>query len=342
MIDHDRTSLTQEELDELLSAHFDGRLDPDEREQLSEYVIELLEAGEGWDFSGLVIPEELIPDYDSQWGMAEYLGETRSDQLENGAVPTEAELELFRSAWLYRAAHSGEADADVIPGFTATQIKHSDGRSCYGVVLTWGYSFTQVKREFRGLSRDEDAVLHYLRSVGHVDRDVDEPAPDLIDRARASSQRKDVRRANPHAIDALEPDEFEARYLRTSGQWDILTYRQLERLLGRSLLHYGMARDTSLIASMSALMRRILRDLSPDRRAAVYAAVSRTLKEHKSPAFYALIPVLVHEPEAEVAATATIDFVSMSLTGSGKPAGLLEAVAVWSKYSNALRDHDLL
>jgi hypothetical protein len=135
--------------------------------------------------------------------------------------------------------------------------------------------------------------------------------------------------ARLHAIYTLPNDRFEAQYLRDSSRWDCLTSDQLEHLLARSLLHYGMASDTSLIASMSALMRRILRDLSPDRRAAVYAAVSRTLEEHKSPAFYALIPVLVHEPEAEVAATATIDFVSMSpITGNGKPAGLLEAVAL--------------
>jgi hypothetical protein len=166
MIDHDRISLTQEQLDELLTDHFDGRLDPDELERLSEYVIELVEAGEGCHFSGLVISEELIPDYDSNWGLAKYLGETRSGELENGAAPTEAELELFRSAWLYWTAHTGEADADVIPGFTATQIKHSDGRSCYGVVLTLGYSFTHIKREFHGLFSDKDAVLHYLRSLG--------------------------------------------------------------------------------------------------------------------------------------------------------------------------------
>ena len=135
--------------------------------------------------------------------------------------------------------------------------------------------------------------------------------------------------ARLHPIYTLTNDRFEAEYLRDSSRWDSLTSDQLEHLLGRSLVHYGMASDTSLIASMSALMRRVLHELSPDRLAAVYAAVSRTLAEHKSPAFYALIPVLVHEPEAEVAATATIDFVSMSpMTSTGKPAGFLEAVAL--------------
>jgi hypothetical protein len=135
--------------------------------------------------------------------------------------------------------------------------------------------------------------------------------------------------ARLHPICTLANDRFEAPYLRDSSQWDCLTSDQLEHLLARSLLHYGMGSDTSLIASMSALMRRVLRDLSPDRRAAVYAAVSRVLEEHKWPAFYALIPVLVHEPEAEIAGTATIDFVSMSpMTGTGKPAGLLEAAAL--------------
>ena len=60
-------SLTPQELDEILEDYFDAGLDPDQDQQLSEYVIEVLEAGEGWDFSGLVISEDLIPDYDPDW-----------------------------------------------------------------------------------------------------------------------------------------------------------------------------------------------------------------------------------------------------------------------------------
>jgi hypothetical protein len=328
-MDQNDMSLTPQELDEILEDYFDGALDPDQDQQLSEYVIEVLEAGEGWDFSGLVISEDLIPDYDPDWGLTEYLGEARSGELENGAAPTEDELELFRAAWLHWAAHTGEADADVIPGFTGTQLTHSDGRSCYGVVLTLGYSFTQIKREFHGLFSDQDAVLHHLRSLGHVDRDVAEPASDLIERARASSQHKDIRPANPHPIDALDPAEFEAQYLRSSRQWDRLTHRQMERLLRRSLLHYGLANDTSLIGAMATLMRRAVRDLVPENRARVYRDVCETIIRNKWSAFYALIPVVVHESAAEIVATATIDFISLSpVMDDGRPAAFCEAVAL--------------
>jgi hypothetical protein len=162
--------------------------------------------------------------------------------------------------------------------------------------------------------------------LGQIGEEIPEPRKDLIERAQACSRGKAPIQGNPHPIESLPAPEFEDQYLRNSGGWDRLTYSQLEVLLARALLHYGLADDTSLIPAMAQLMRRAVRDLSPDRRAAVYQRVCQTLERHKSPAFYAFIPVLVHETHAQVVATATADFVSMSPTlPDGVPAGFREA-----------------
>ena len=320
--------MTAQELDNILDTYFDGRLEPGGEQQLSEFVIENQDRAYD-DLCGTVIAEELIPDYDPGWPvlLTKYLDEARGAELEEGAQPTDEELELFRAAWLHWAAHSGEADADVIPAFFGVRLEHSDGRSCYGVLLVRGYSFTAIEEDFRGLFRDRDEALRHIRSLGHIDADVVEPSPELIERSRSSSRNKPRTPVAPHPLDEMPPEEFENSYLRDFGQWDRLTYGQLERLLRRSLLHYGLANDITLIGAMSTLMRRAVRDLPSDRRSQVYNDVCRTIEDRRLAAFYAFIPVVVHEPEAQIVATAAIDFVSLSpMMDDGRPAGLGECV----------------
>jgi hypothetical protein len=323
--------MTTEGLDQILADYFDGNLKADDEQQLSEYVKE----SEDRDYDnlcGVVISRNLIPDYDSAvcCHLSEYLDESRLNQLEDGAEPSSEELELFRAAWLHWAGHSSEADSDVIPGFVTVKVNHSDGRSCYGLLLIRGYSFTEIREEFHGLFRDGEAVLKYVRALGYIGAEVPEPSPDLVDRARASSCGRAPLPAAPHPIETLPARQFEARYLQSSGEWDRLTYGQLERLLSRSLLHYGCANNTGLIPAMTRLMYRAVRDLSPERRASVYKGVCETIERQKLLAFYALIPAVVHEPVAEIAATATIDFVSLSPPmPDGIPVGFREAVSLF-------------
>lgn len=319
--------MTDQELDGVLEAYFDGRLTPEQECQLSEHAIENVETG--YDLSGTVVPDKLIPDYDPEWAnlFTRYVDVARGIELEKGAQPTEEESELFRAAWLHWATHSGEGDADVIPAFVSVPLRHSDGRSCYAVMLVFGYSFTSIRNDFQGLFINRNTVLRHVRSLGHIDIDVTEPSPEMIERARASSRSKQVRAAYIHPVNDLPPEEFEKRYLRESSEWDRLTSGQLEHLLRRSLLHYGLANDTSLIRPMIPLMHRAVRDLIPERRAAVYRDVCLTIDYHKWPAFCALIPVVVNEPMAHIVGTATIDFVSLSpMSSDGKPAGLQEAL----------------
>jgi hypothetical protein len=323
--------MTGEELDALLDAYFEGRLNPEQEQELSDYVEEHRDRAYP-DFCGIVVSEDLIPDYDpdsSPHHLTKYLDPPRIEKLEQGEEPTEEEVELFRAAWLHWACHSPDADADVIPAFLGVQLDYSDGRSCYGVLLIRGFSFSGVQTDFHGLFRDREAVLEYLRFVGHIDAETGEPATELIDRARASSRRARAKRARPHPVETRPPERFEKRYLRDSSQWDRLTAAQFARLLRRSLLHYGLSNDTSLIGAMADLMRRAVRDLPNEHRAAVYREVAQAIENNRWPAFYAFIPVVVHEPQAPIAATATIDFVSMSpMMPEGKPAGFYEAVTL--------------
>jgi hypothetical protein len=209
----------------------------------------------------------------------------------------------------------------VIPAFLGVQLDYSDGSSCYGVLLIRGYSFSEVRTDFHGLFRDREAVLEYVRALGHIDAETREPAPELIESARASSRHTRATRARPHPVEALPPEEFEKQYLRDSSRWDRLTSAQLARLLKRSLLHYGLSNDTSLIGAMADLMRRAVRDLPHEDRAAVYQEVAHAIESNRWTAFYAFI-----------AATATIDFVSLSpIMQGGKPAGFSEAVTLLRK-----------
>src|SRR5438270_13981132 len=112
-----------EELDQILNEYSEGRLDAAGEQQLSDYVTECDDRDHG--VSGIVISENLIPDFDPSMSrrLSEYLEESRIQELEDGAEPIEEELELFRAAWLYWAGHSCEADADVIPGFVSGELK---------------------------------------------------------------------------------------------------------------------------------------------------------------------------------------------------------------------------
>lgn len=181
--------VTDSELDILLDAYFDGKLQPEQEHELSEYVI--MRIGEGaFDVCGLVVSEDLIPDYSPDWAMellAPYLDEPRISELWEGAPPTAPELELFRAAWLHNAVRA--LDDDRIPAFGALRLEHSDGRSCYGVMMQRGCSFSGITDEFCGLFADEGAVLQYLRSLGRIDEvEIERPAAELIERARASSK----------------------------------------------------------------------------------------------------------------------------------------------------------
>jgi hypothetical protein len=111
-------------------------LSPEGEQELAIYVEEHQDRAY-LDLCGSGIPEDVIPDYDpdlSPRRLAEYLDKSRIERLEDGEEPTEEEVEL-RAAWVYWAANSCGADADIIPGYLGVRLQHSDGRSCYRVLL---------------------------------------------------------------------------------------------------------------------------------------------------------------------------------------------------------------
>jgi hypothetical protein len=117
------------------------------------------------------------------------------------------------------------------------------------------------------------------------------------------------------------------RYIRDRSQWDGLSSDQFQDLLAQSLCYYGIANDRSLIDPMASLMRRAAIVLSANRREQAYANVREIVRSTGKPLCYALLPAVEHEPVPEIAATATIDFVSLSpMTDKGRPLGLIEAL----------------
>jgi hypothetical protein len=144
---------TQSAINEIVEEFFTGK-----KEIASAFYKERLfeeEGGAPEDFvsCGTVIPNHCLePDlaWDVEDRLQNYVTEERLEAIAKGAELTQGEREDYRRSVIAQV-NDGTADADVIPGYWARRLRHTDGREVFALETVKGYSFSGVTNTFQGL-----------------------------------------------------------------------------------------------------------------------------------------------------------------------------------------------
>ena len=87
--------------------------------------------------------------------------------LGKGATPEQAEVDLWKHAWVDRAF--GDSDnADEIPGYLITEITNASEAPAFALILCTGYSFTELEHSCEGIFESVEAAKEYMRGSGWI------------------------------------------------------------------------------------------------------------------------------------------------------------------------------
>jgi hypothetical protein len=161
---------TQSTINEIVEEFFTGK-----RETASAFYKERLfeDAGaapEDFVSCGTVIPNHCLePDlaWDVEDRLQNYVTEERLEAISKGAELTQDEKEDYRRSVIAQVK-DGTSDADVIPGYWARRLRHTDGREVFALETVNGYSFSGVTNTFHGLFQSVEETFKDLSTWGVV------------------------------------------------------------------------------------------------------------------------------------------------------------------------------
>lgn len=120
--------------------------------------------------TGIWVREEDLPDVTPELLLEEgYIeDEARIAELKKGAKPTAEETGAYINRFVENALN-GNADSDFIPGYAIAPIKGSgEGSELYALLISFGYSFTEVRTELVRIFGSVEEAKAFMRSGGYI------------------------------------------------------------------------------------------------------------------------------------------------------------------------------
>src|SRR6516162_6610242 len=125
----------------------------------------------------------------------------------------------------------------------------------------------------------------------------------------------DLRTKSPEEIDGI---------LLDFANWPQLSPEELWDLLNISMILYGIRRDRGVIPYLAMLYRKVLVTSAPEERRESFRIIESYILKSET-TVVALLPLVVCEPEVDIASSASLSLISNStLTEAGVPYGLVE------------------
>ena len=94
-----------------------------------------------------------------------FLSPERFQEIQSGQVLTDAEIQALREKRLEKWL-SGDADADVVPGYCFVEVTDTDGDKGTALLLCTGYSFSGLSIWVEGIFNTRAAAMAYMEENG--------------------------------------------------------------------------------------------------------------------------------------------------------------------------------
>ena len=117
--------------------------------------------------SGIWVQEADLPTVDSQNLLESGLikGERRIKALEKDGSPNADEIMLYQDWWLKNQL-KGECDYDTIASYVLAPINDGDGHHGVGLILSKGYSFSEINRSLADVFASNDEAIAWMKEEG--------------------------------------------------------------------------------------------------------------------------------------------------------------------------------